>query len=137
MATMSLEKLRDRIAKLQAERAVVASQKRTRAEIQKAFELQLLTQVDADARNLSRQLQLALQGEAYRLELPKVIDVEAVRALIDLLPAGLPAGDRDAALQKLDAELDKLELQEESLCVLDGVERRADARPEIILSEQL
>lgn len=61
----------------------------------------------------------------------------ALMRFVDETPAGMPARERDARIAEINAELDRLEADEESLIVLAGREgehiaRRRDARPDII-----
>lgn len=56
-------------------------------------------------------------------------------------PEGLPTAERPAALARVAAELDRLELHEEALiCRADAagmaIPRRDDVRPEIVLAPQ-
>lgn len=160
-----VEPLRARIAALQAERRTIALQARTRADVRAEIERTVAHWSDRGAATLTREVQRAALGAApdlltahgagpaaggvahVRLDLgPLLVSVlgasavrKALLATLDSVPEGLDAEARAARLAEIDAELDRLEGEEEKLVEMseldgDPIARRVDARPEIILA---
>jgi len=142
-----IETLRARIAALQVERAALLRQKRNRAQVVDAIG-DLVQHWAAEGADLvARELQRAAEGGPpdplrIRTELgplfAALLGADAVRAAllagIEAIPVGLDATDRADKLVTLGVELDRLEKDEERLCEAEGIDRRPDARPEIVLA---
>lgn len=157
--------LRDRIAALQSERATIAQQARTRADVRAEIERTIAQWQERGAATLAREVQRAALGAApelltahgagpaaggvahVRLDLgPLLVSVlgagamrKALLATLDAVPEGLDAAARAGRLAAIDADLDTTEREEERLIceaelLGDEIERRADARPEILLA---
>lgn len=163
-ATEQVEALRKKITALQLERETLNSQKRSRDEVVTQLDAQLSEWKAAGIRNFTRDLQksasgqptdfLAVRGTAFVQAAPgtapfnlnlgpllvALLGENVVRAAIlrDLkqLPEGLSAGASKARIRAISSELDQLEAQEEALIDASNgaLERRPDARPEIILT---
>ena len=160
-----IEALRARIAALQAERRTIALQARARAEVRAEIERTVAHWSLLGAATLTREVQRAALGAApelltahgagpaaggvanMRLDLgPLLVSVlgaaavrKALLATLDAVPEGLDAEARAARLAEIDADLDRLEAEEEKLVEMseldgDPIARRPDARPEIILA---
>lgn len=139
----SIESLRKRIATLQAERDELGTQKRSRAEVAVLLDSMIAQSFAAGAAILSRELQKAALGEPFTPlanSTPVLVALlgqdaikSALKNALGEVAEGMPTKDRLERLSVIDTELDNLETQEESLCELDGIERRANARAEIIL----
>jgi len=151
----SIESIRRRIASLQAERDDLTSQTRSRAEIAAQLERQLATWSDAGRAHLSREFSRAAAGQPsdplvlrtnpagqfnFGPLLCTIMGPDAIRAALlaslEGIPEGVASADRLARIGGLSAQLDDLETQEEGLIVAScgAIERRVDARPEIILN---
>lgn len=160
-----IEPLRARIAVLQAERRTIALQARTRADVRAEIERTVAHWHQRGAAVLVREVQRAALGAApdlltahgtgpaaggianVRLDLgPLLVSVmgaaavrKALLATLDAVPEGLGAEARAARLAEIDADLDRLEAEEEKLVEMseldgDPIARRPDARPEIVLT---
>lgn len=156
--------LRERITALQAERRTIELQARTRGAVRAEIERTVTDWQERGAAALTREVQRAALGATpdllavhgagsaaggvahVRLDLgPLLVSVlgaaamrKALFATLEQVPEGLDAAARAARLVEIDAELDRLEAQEEQaieMSELDGdpIERRGDARPEIVL----
>lgn len=157
--------LRERISALQAERQTLVFQARTRAEVRAEIEATVAHWQTIGAASLTRELQRAALGAApdlltahgtgpaaggvahVRLDLGPLLTAvlgpaavrKALLATLDAVPEGMPAEARAARLAAIDADLEKLERDEERLVEMsqldgDPIARRPDARPEIILA---
>lgn len=159
----SIETLRKRIAALQAERAELESQTRSRAEVVTTLEGLIAQWSAMGAATIARELErLALGQPAEPLTMRKAVPVgaapgvapvsvnfgplmvallgadavkSALMGFVQAIPEGVPTAQRLARLAEIGEELDRLESEEESMVVASGgtIERRANARPEIIL----
>lgn len=156
----SLDTLRKRIAALQEERAELDQQKRSRAEVAAQLESLVASWGYTGTGMLTREAQRAATGAASEpLTLRTVAPVAAGVAQINLnvgpllvailgteavkaallasvctIPEGMSSAARAARLAEISSELDKLETEEERICVETGAERRPDARAEIVLA---
>ncbi len=138
-----LDDLRAEIARLQAERAALQRQKRSRAEVGEALEHLVGHWQAAGQRILARELQrLAEGGPGDPLGelgpvLTLVMGADVVRAALAAalpdVPEGLQPQARADALVTNGVALDRAERLEEKLCTEHDLDRRPDARPEIVL----
>lgn len=158
-----IESLRRQIAALQAERLDLSSQTRSRTEVAALVDRMVSNWATTGLQGVARDLMRVANGEAaepltlrgaapvaaapgvaqFNLNLGPLLctlmGAEAVKAALQGALATLPEGtDRAARLERLEAiaaELDRLETEEEAMVEAAGgaIERRPDARPEIIL----
>lgn len=142
-----IETLRARIVAIQAERAALLRQKRNRAQVIQSID-ELVAHWAAEGADLvARELQRAAEGgppDPLRLKtdmgpmFAMLLGADAVRAAllagIEAVPVGFDEQDRADRLVTLGVELDRLEKDEEALCESGGIDRRPDARPEIVLA---
>jgi hypothetical protein len=139
----SIDTLRKKIAALQAEKAELSTQRRSRQEVTILLEAMIAQSFAAGEAQLQRELGKAALGEPFT---PVLLTVPTLVALLGIdtvkaafcaplasVPVGLPSAERIARLEAINADLDQLETQEESICESEGIERRPTARPEIIL----
>jgi hypothetical protein len=141
---MRINTLRDSIRALQAERAELLRQKRSRAEVGDALDALVTHWQGEGQRILARELQrLAEGGPGDPLGplgpvLTLLLGPDAVKAALASqladVPEGLPPQARADALVKTGVALDRAEREEEKLCEAEGLDRRPDARPEIVLA---
>lgn len=154
-----INKVRDEIASLRRERAALAAQTRSRNEVRAIIERQIAAMQEQGQKQTARNLVLLAYGEMPALLSAEVTGVfpsanlgaavmslfsaEQLRAYllagIDEIPEGLDAADKARRLQEIEAELLDLEREEEALIVEsersgNAVQRRHDARPEIVLA---
>jgi len=142
-----IETLRARIAIVQAERAALLRQKRNRAQVIQAIDDLVQHWAAEGADTVARELLRAAEGgppDPLRLKtdmgpmFAMLLGADAVRAAllsgIEAVPVGFDAQDRADKLVTLGVELDRLEKDEERLCEAEGIDRRPDARPEIVLA---
>jgi len=158
----NIENLRKQIENLRAQREEAAAQTRSRGEVSALIDAMVTGWTAAAAKLLTQDLARSAQGVpiaplTVRASVPTASGVASIS--LDLGPlltamvgperikdafsealAGIPPGlDNAKRLERLsafDAELDALEIEEEGLIVASAgtIERRADARPEIILA---
>jgi hypothetical protein len=147
--------LRERIAKLQAERIRLTASKRSRAEVATMLDATVSSWALTGHAVLAREVNRAAAGLPVELlSLRGVVPVpaapgaasislsaadavkSALAATLSTVPEGMPTTARLARIAEIASELNKLEAEEEALIdAADGaIERRADARPEIILA---
>ncbi len=159
-----LAQLRARIQALQAERTDLEAQRRSRAEVAAMVDAMTNIWHAQGLAQLERDVGLAAAGEPVDFltikgvspvtAAPGVAQVSlqvgpllvalmgrdavksAFAAAIEGIPSGMPAAARVERLRAIAAQLDDLELQEERIIESSGgeFERRADARPEIVLA---
>jgi hypothetical protein len=157
-----IDALRTRITELQAERPGILRQRRTRAEVLAAAESQLSRWEAIGRARFSRGLQSLAAGAAttpmlltgvasndgvVRVDagpfIVGVLGIDQVRqaylADLDQIPEGMAREQREARLAELAASLDDLEAREERLieeseATEAPIQRRPDARPEIVLA---
>lgn len=157
-----IDTLRKKIAALQAERDTLNAQKRSRSEVAAMLDSMVTQWATAGQSTLSRELQratmggasepLTLRGVAPIASAPGAVQInlnvgpllvvllgqDAVKAALiaslGTLPEGMPSVQRLERLSAISAELDRLETEEEALVEAHGIERRTDARPEIVLA---
>ncbi len=142
----SIDTLRKRIAALQAEKAELSTQKRSRQEVTILLESMIAQSFATGTATLERELGKAAIGEPFT---PVLLTVPTLVALLGTdtikaafcaplasVPLGIPSAERIARLEVIGSELDDLEIREESICESEGIERRENARPEIILCSQ-
>ena len=140
-----MKKLRLKIAKLQAERDELSRLKRSRAEVSTTLEAVVAQWLSAGAASIELEVQRAALGEPFALLgtlgplMVAMMGTDAVKAAFEpalaALPEGMPTAQRLERLKVIADDLDRLETDEEQLVVSTGVERRPDARPEIVLCE--
>jgi len=149
----SLDSLRKRIAALQDEREALTTQRRSRAEIGDQLSATVDTWSTAGAADILRQLQHAAAGQpsdllSLRAAPGGVLNVGPVLCallgsdhvkgvilgLLASIPEGVATAERLARIKEINASLDDLETQEEQMVVESGAPRRANCRPEIVLS---
>lgn len=137
-----IESLRKKIAELQAERDTLSAQKRSRAEVEAIVGEQIAHLHAKGTEALAVQVQRLAAGQPaqFVLSLEMLVALVGVTAThkvfadpLSVIPASVPTSDRLERLQSINAELDALETAEEEICVSDGIERRENARAEIIL----
>ncbi len=163
-ASEQVEVLRKKITALQLEREALNSQKRSREEVVAQLDVQLAAWKAAGIGSFTRELLksasgqptnfLAVRGTAnvqpapgtapFNLNLGPLlvalIGEKVVRTAIlsdlECLPEGLSEGASKTRIRAISSELDQLEAQEEALIDASNgaLERRPDARPEIILA---
>ncbi len=156
--------LRKQIATLQAERNDLTASKRSRAEVATMLDATVSSWALTGHATLAREVNRAAAGlpvellslhgtvpiaatpgaASVRLQagplLVALMGTDAIKsalaASLSAVPEGVPTAARLARIREIAMELDKLEAEEESLIeVADGaIERRADARPEIVLA---
>lgn len=157
--------LREQIAALYAERARLRALPRDHATVEKIVKQAVAAWHAEGAAHVERELSKVARGSAHALlvaqglvapstapvpqpfalnfgpMLVAVLGADAVeRALLRFVaetPAGMPAREREARIAEINAELDRLELDEEQAIVRaeregEGIARRRDARPDII-----
>jgi len=135
------------IAIVQAERGALLRQKRSRAQVIQSIDELVVHWAAEGADLVARELLRAAEGGPpdplrIRTELgplfAALLGADVVRAAllagIEAIPVGLDAQDRADKLVTLGVELDRLERDEEALCESGGIDRRPDARPEIVLA---
>ena len=139
--------LRKRIESLQAERAELQAQTRSRAEVSTLLDGMVTAWARAGQAALSREVHNAATGQPSQpLTLrdqnlgPLMVALLgaenvalALQGALLSVPEGLPSAARLARIAEIGTILDKLETEEESLIDGSGFERRPDARPEIVL----
>ena len=158
---LNIDKLRAHIRALQAERDTLTTQTRSRAEVAAMLDRMIDNAATAGAAMLASEIASAvaggpvaplnLRGIAPVPRAPGVasVNLNAAPLLVALLgplavkaalsgavasiPEGMPAADRLARLEAIGADLDRLETEEEALCTRDSIDRRPDARPEVVL----
>jgi len=152
-----LAELRQRIAAHQQERTTLTNQKRSRGEVQACMQRAAEGWREAGERTLRQQAREIAGGEAPQMlaefvgindrvsigsALALVLGADAVATALqkytEHIPEGLDKPAREARLAEIGAELDALEAEEERLieeaeAAGEYIERRPDARPEIIL----
>lgn len=151
---MNLTQVRQRIAALQAERAALTTNRRTRHEVAAMLDRKLSAWQRGAATLVQREVAALLAGRPASMMRVRItgdsIDLGPLILLAvdpDRLRAALTAALTDAApgddvpdaagrVAEIAAELDRLETIEERLCVEKGAARRPDARPEIILASR-
>jgi hypothetical protein len=140
----SIESIRKRIAALQAEKAELSTQRRSRQEVTILLESMIAQSFAAGTATLERELGKGALGEPFSpvlLTVPTLVallGIDTIKAAfcapLEAIPLGMPTADRIARLEAINADLDQLEAQEESICESEGIERRVDARAEIVLA---
>lgn len=160
----NIDALRKQIAALQAEHLELSSQKFSRPEVSATLDSMIANWSKAGLQSMVRDLTRAANGEpvaplTLRAAAPvaaapgvaqvnlnlgpllvAMLGAEAVKAALagalGTLPEGMPRAARLDRLSAIAAELDRLEADEEALIDAAGgaIERRPDARPEIILA---
>jgi len=159
-----IEALRKQIATLQAEHLELTNQKRSRKEVAMMLDAMVNQWAATGMQGIARDLMRAANGEpseplTLRAAAPvaaapgvaqislnlgpmlvALVGAESVKtafiSALGTLPEGMDRTPRLARLSAIADELDTLELEEEGLIVASAgaIERRADARPEIILA---
>lgn len=157
--------LRQQITERQDERARLAAQPHDRATVAAVVKRTVLHWHDEGKAHVDRQLSTIAAGSAHALltihglvapstaPVPQpfalnlgplfvaLLGSDAVEAallrFVDEIPGGMPVHERNARLAEIDAELDRLELDEETTIVRAGregesIQRRRDARPDVI-----
>jgi hypothetical protein len=160
---MNIESLRVTIASLKCEQKTLTNQVRSRSEVVAHVE-HCAAKWEREAQaSVHRTLNVLAYGHSTALMRAEVIDgttqapseaeigplltgllgaarvVEFLLAGIDTVPEGLDTSDRLARLSVVNAELDRIEVEEERLIEASEytstlVPRRPDARPEIVLA---
>lgn len=140
---LSIDSLRKRIAALQAERDTLLTQTRSRAEVAILLESLVAQSFAAGNATVARELQKASMGAPFTPlvnSVPVLVALmghdavkSALRGPLEAIPLGMPTAERLSRLEVIESELFDLETREESICDSEGIERRPNARPEIIL----
>ena len=139
-----IEKLRADIARLQAERAELLRVKRSRTEVGECIQHLAAHWHSEGQRILTRELQrlseggpgdpLGTFGPLIAMMVGRDAVAAALTAALPTVPEGLPPQARADALVTNGVALDRAERAEEAICEAEGIDRRPDARPEIMLA---
>jgi hypothetical protein len=141
-----LTKLRTEIAQLQAERDQLAPWRKSRADVGAVLEGQVKRYAEQGAAHFATEAARCAQGGApdpfavyvdgRRVDLGPLlvalVGATPVRKALAAALANMPE-DVTARIAEIERALDTLEEEEERLCVAHNLDRRPDARPEIIL----
>ena len=140
MRVATVETLRKRIAALHEEKRSLGF--RSRAEVGAILDTLVTQWCQAGSESLLRDVHTLAIGEpANPLRGPALVGallgvdnvLAGLQTALLTVPEGQPKAQRVARIAEIDKQLDRLETEEEQLVVANGIERRLDVRPEIVL----
>jgi hypothetical protein len=142
-----LTELRSQIAQLQAERDQLAPWRKTRADAGAQLDAQVRRYAEQGAQHFATEAARCARGggadpfavyvDGRRVDLgPLLVGLLGAATVRKALAAALAQVPEDvtARVAEIERTLDTLEIEEEGLCVAHGLDRRPDARPEIVLA---